>query len=223
MRASSRRTRAGAGFTLVEAALALTAFVALLAGFLFSVERMSNAYGEGEVSHALAIEAFDAARSITQEISRAGFRDQHGERMPVLFADGDPGVDHPAFAHEPPGSGEAVREILYRLPRDGDGDGWPDVDANGEAVWESAWHGLLCLPLEDGTDALVRRAEDGTTVVLARNVARLVFETPAETGFAIPLDSLRFTLTLRRADADGRACEFEVQRVVRLRNGGLAP
>lgn len=223
MSARSGRTSARAGFTLAEAVLALTVFSALLGGFLLSVDRASKACDAAEMSHELALDAFDAVRSITRELSRTGYRELDGSPVPVLFEDGHPGADHPAFAHEPPGSGEEVREILYRLPLDSDGDGWPDVDANGEAVWDATWYGLLCLRLSDGTDALVRRADDGTTTVLARDVARLVFETPGETEFAIPPDALRFTLTLRRRGPDGREYEYETQRVVRLRNGGLSP
>jgi hypothetical protein len=217
------RTRARAGFTLLEAILAVGLFSMLVGGFLFSVERMSRASDAVDVSYTLAVDGFDAVRSIVDQVSRTGYRQFDGSDMPVFSEDGEPGEDHLAFAHEPPSSGEEVRDLVYRLPQDADADGWPDVDGNGEAVWDPVEYGLLCLTLADGTDALVLRRSDGTTRVLARDVARVVFETPAQTGFTIPLDSLRFTLTLRRPGSDGRQLEFEAQRVVRLRNGGFAP
>jgi hypothetical protein len=195
----------------------------LLGGFLVSVDRMTRASDATEVQYALAVDGLDAVRSICTEVGRSGYLDFGGTAMPVFFEDGEPGEDFPAFAHPAPSSGEAIRDLAYRLPQDGDGDGWPDLDGNGDAVWDPTDYGLLCLPLDDGADGLVRRTDDGTTTVLARDVARVVFESPAQTGFAIPLDSLRFTLTMRRTGSDGRSYEYEAQRVVRLRNGGLAP
>ncbi len=215
--------RARRGFTLVEALLAVTIFSMLLGGFLLSVDRMSRSSDAAEVEYALAADALDAVRSVVTEVARAGYVSLDGVQLPIFFDDGDAGDDYPAFDHAPPASGMAVREVLYRLPADADDDGWPDVDAAGEAEWDPVERAIQCMPLDDGTDGLVLRTADGTTTVLARDVARVLFETPAQTAFAIPLDSLRFTLTLRRQAPDGSTHDYEVQRVVRLRNGGMAP
>lgn len=219
----ARTARRRAGFTILEAVIAVALFSMLLGGFLLSVDRMGRAQDSSDVRYTLAVDALDAVRSITTEVRRTGYVTLAGDQMPVFFDDGAPGAAYAAFAHGALQSGESVREIVYRIPEDADADGWPDLDAGDEVVWEAVDRAIVCASLGDGTDALTLSTSDGGRTILARDVASIVFETPAQTGFDIPLDALRFTLRLRRSAADGTAYEFESQRVVRLRNGGFAP
>ena len=223
MRKPTSRNQARAGFTVLESLIAIVIFTTLLGGFLFSVNRMSSFSDATEIEYSLAASGLETVRLISEELGRAGYATVDGEEMPVFVENGEVQGTFEGFAHEPAHSGEFSRDIIYALPLDADGDGWPDLDADGDPVWDPTTYAIQCAPLGDGSDAILQRSSDGDSTIYSLGAASIVFEDPAQAGFEIPLDSVRFTVTLRGTAPDGSEHEYQAQRVVHLTNGDLAP
>jgi hypothetical protein len=128
-------------------------------------------------------------------------------------------VQH-AAADEP--SFGPSREIVFLQPQDGGGgvasDGVPDVDNNGQLVWDGDEFSYV-LQTVDGINVLERRTNGQAPVVVARNVERVLFETAAQTDITIPTDSVRVRLFLRDTDQKRAIRQYTAEAVVRLRNG----
>ncbi|MCA9001329.1 MAG: hypothetical protein KDB61_05365 [Planctomycetes bacterium] len=109
--------------------------------------------------------------------------------------------------------------------QDADLGGWDAdsnrIDPNTGLVWSTA---KVCYAVLDGPDGrtyLERRVGGLLDRRVAKDVERLLIETPAETGFQIPTNSLRVSLYLRRKDSDGVTYKHFAQWVVTLQNGDL--
>jgi type II secretory pathway pseudopilin PulG len=205
------------GFTLVEALVSSTLFIAIMGAFALSLVSAERARADAEVTERLHREALEALDGLREELSRSGF--ENG--FPLAYDD-DVAADYAVFAHATAHGANERCDLVYRLPADADADGWPDVEEDGSVVWEEEPRAFLLVPNDSGTNDLVRRSADGASVTVARNVATLRYSTPAETGFAIPLDCLRVEVGMSAIE-DGRPYRFDVTTVVRLQNGGLAP
>ena len=133
-----------------------------------------------------------------------------------------------------------------RPDRDGDRDGVPELDGNGDGLatdeaddvdglWDPLAHdidpttGVVWSQREvsyvvstdpDGRDALYRRIDglpEGARRV-ARGVVALRIDTPASSGFTLPLDTVQVHLELRDADRLGAEHVQQFETLVRLRN-----
>lgn len=213
-----------AGFTILETVLTVSIFTVLMAAFITSFSSFSTSTEQSSREYSAAEKSLKAVQAITQDLSRSGFTNVAGVDYPLIFAAGDPGGGQPAaFAHAPAdasaGSQLVSNSVVFTTPADADNDGWPDLDANRAPVWQATTVAFVLVPDGRGTNTLQRRTSDGGRRVLARNVASLTFESPADTAFAIPLDTLRVRIELAVSNTEGATITRSSEAVVRLRNG----
>ena len=227
-----RRTRLSgregqAGFSLLEGAISLSVFAVLMGGYMITMSRMSESTDASALEHELLVDCGRVMSAITSDLRRSGYENVDGIDMPVFFDAGDPPAAFAEFGHDVPhdpfGDG-LTREIVFSLPEDADGDGWPDLEADRSGpVWSDDYVAYQLVPELDGTNSLRRLTSAGDATTLSRNVTQLIFESPADTGFLIPADTLRVTLVLRRAARNGAVRRIQIQEVVQLFNGWIAP
>lgn len=246
-----KRWAAKGGFTLLEAALSIGLLSGLLYVFFQSLAGFERLGRHSEALHAAAADAARAMGTIRRDLERSGHLSVGGQAYPVAFAPGEPPAGLAGFDHAAPnlisglsktspvnplpapqgGTGlpgfapeqlPESRELVYILPADADGNGWPDLD-QGEPVWGGQRLALLLVPEGNGSNRLVRRTEAGAETVLAHGVRALRVDLPVDTGYSIPLDSVRVWLQLVRESERGGVQLFNRVDVIQLRNGGLAP
>ncbi len=224
--ARSSRTGGRAGFTVIEAALSITIFSMLLGGFLFSVSRLQSVADTRAVQYKLATEALEVVNSIATDLRRSGYTTEGGLDYPLIYSVGETPNGFEAFEHgeihEITADTAASNELVFLLPDDADDDGWPDVAGAG-VLWSPTTVAYILVPNPDGTNSLIRRDSNGNQLTLSRSVTSLTFETPADTGFTIPLDTMRVRVQIAKDGMDGRVYSTESQVVVSLLNGWLAP
>lgn len=224
MKTTRLHTGSRAGMTIVEAAITFTMFAIVLGGFVTNLRQFTLATRTQEAEFELQTSTLGVLAEIRRDIERGGYVTLGGVEYPVLFPDGQ--CPLPAFVHAAPnvvvpGLGPSQEAVFVR-PMDADGDNWPEIDANFDIVWDPDQIGYLLIPNPNGKNDLVCRTSAGVTRTLSRDVVQIVFEDPAATGFEIPLDSIRVTLTLSRRTPDGRDITRTDQMVVALLNGWLS-
>ncbi len=221
-----RTNRAAAGFTALEAVVTLALFSLILGGFVLSTDRIGALTKIGNIEQEVARDSMRLMTVISEDLSRSGFTSVGGVDYPVFFDNGVAGDDFPEFAHAPPHRDDPAiglsREIIFPLPADVNGDGWPDLSGEWAPVWQTPIFAYMLVPNADGTNNFVRQSSDGRVRVLSRDVIRVVFEDPAATGFTIPLDSIRVRVDLSREGSDGTRYSYSSEQVVSLTNGWLA-
>jgi hypothetical protein len=205
---------------VIEAVISTAIFVVLMGVFVRSLFSAQEAQDGAEATERLQRSSLDVVETVRQELSRSGFEGG----LPLLY-DGDIGGDYDDYAHAPAhdrnGADVERCDIAYRLPADGDGDGWPDVDADGGVIWEADPRAFVLAPDGSGSNAFMHLLPDGRRSTIARNVERVTFSTPAQTNYAIPLDCMSVTVVLREGRG-GQARQEQLAFVVKLRNGGLS-
>lgn len=206
------------GFTVLEALISSTLFVVIMGGFALSLLASQRARKSVETSAMLNQGALEVVEIVRRELSRSGY--ENG--FPLTYDGAEVASDYPLFEHAAPHGALARCDVVYRLPADEDGDGWPDVDVNGNVAWEEDPRAFVLVPNEQGSNDFVRVAADGTTATVARNVESVTYSNPSETQFAIPLDCTRVEVVMR-ATSDGVPERLSLSAVVKLGNGGLAP
>ena len=142
--------------------------------------------------------------------------------FPVLFENGNAQGAVASHSHLPPNadnpSAVTSREIVFLQLADGDGDGRPDIDANGRAIWDSAEISYVLVPQANGSNNLERRIDGILDRVVLRNVDSVFFDDRSTSGFTVPFRSIRVTLSASRRDSDGRQFTETVIGSTLLRN-----
>lgn len=215
------------GFSLLEASFATALLILVFGGLAAAIRSMQQLAHTAKERGAVQTEGQDALVEIVQDMRRSAVTLAAGVRYPILYTDGDPGPGYPEFTHLPANkSGEPNDEdsgpdqaILFLLPRDEDGDRRPDVNENGELIWDDAVHGYVLVTGPDGVNRLERRQEGQPARVVARFVERLVFDDAASSNWEIPLGSVRVRLFFRKPDASGQVQRFFTEGIIALRNG----
>jgi hypothetical protein len=118
-----------------------------------------------------------------------------------------------------------LREIIFRVPQDLDGDGRLLSSTTGAIEWSTALMGFVLIPSGDslGTLKLVRRtvAQNGTGAVkdevVCGNVEALTFDT-TETKNILPKDAIEIHLHMARRDTRGRVQRMHLATTVAMRN-----
>jgi type II secretory pathway pseudopilin PulG len=240
-----------AGFTLLEAALSIGLLSGLLYVFFQSLAGFDRLGRHSKALHAASADASRAMGVIRRDLERSGHLLLAGQNFPQVFPAGEAPAGFSMFEHAGPNSISGLsktssvnplpaptggvglpgfspeelpesREALYVLPADADSDGWPDLNA-GEPVWSPNRLALQLIPVAAGDNHLVRRSEAGTLNILARGVRAFRVDLPVDTGYTIPLDSVRVWIQLVRESERGGVQLFNRVDVIQLRNGGLAP
>jgi prepilin-type N-terminal cleavage/methylation domain-containing protein len=114
-----------------------------------------------------------------------------------------------------------IREIVFRLPQDIDGDG-RIVDAGTNTIeWSPNLTGFLMIPNAQGTLNLVRRVVDPagniTDETICRFVEAMTFDTSA-TKNLLPTDAVEIHLHLLRVNSRGLPQRVHLATTIAMRN-----
>jgi hypothetical protein len=215
--------------TIATAALMLTAGMTMLA-----VNELRNTADQTATTSGVQESAERAIGRVADLLARSGFLTSGGYAYPHLFVDGSPGTGFQSHAHDAPHvfnvvAGGSVtqswsREIVFLRPFDGDaagqpGHGVPDLDGNGNLVWDPVEWSLVVVPDDRGGNVLELRADAEFQETLASGVESFVCTDTAIAGPTVPMNSILVELTLRGLDGDGRLARYTARAIVRMRNG----
>jgi hypothetical protein len=111
-------------------------------------------------------------------------------------------------------------EIVFVIPDDANGDGVPDIDANGDIVWSTDQISYVLVTRADGNNYVERRRNGVNNQKVVMNVERLVFDdtTSSGGGAAVQVDTVRIQIHLRQVDPQGLVHRYVAQTSLRLRN-----
>ena len=132
----------------------------------------------------------------------------------------EPSSPSPFVAPGSAASPLGLREIVYRLPQDVDGDGRVLSESTGALEWSPSLYGFLLIPDGSGTLDLVRRRADDSGVtdeLVCRWVESLTFDTAA-TKTILPRNAVEIHLRLRRPDTRSRQQRLHLATTVVMRN-----
>jgi hypothetical protein len=114
-----------------------------------------------------------------------------------------------------------IREMVFRLPADNDGDGRIVSSTTGTIEWGPGLVGWLVIPNGQGTLDLVRRSVDAAGIVtddaVCRCVEALTFDS-VDTKNILPFDAIEIHLHLRRVTARGQTQRLHLATTVVMRN-----
>jgi hypothetical protein len=222
-----RPRRRRAGFTILELSITSLLLVIVLGALAWAMEGMRGLVISGTERSSLQTEGQVALREIMIELQRSGRLTLDGLQFPVVFEGGDPGPDFPAHVHAPAVDHAVAgdpdfgldRELIFRLPRDADGDRRPDIDENGGVIWAAEEFSFVAVTRADGLNYLERRTDGANPEIVARFVERVVFDDAPSSGYQIPLGSIRIRLFLRKLDGTGTLRRYFTEAIVAMRNG----
>jgi hypothetical protein len=222
------RGRRAAGYTLLEVVIASLILAFLAHTLVESSNFMSRMTSTGNVQTVMQIEGEKALAKIVADLRRTGYLDNiGGKNFPYVFTNGVAEAPFENHSH-PPADSEADRddldfgpnrEVVIVAPADADGNGRPDLDADGALVW-SPDEISYTVVTRSGTNYLERAVNGADSRPVCRFVERLVFDTDESSGFQIPFGSMRVRLFLRARDSMGALYRQSSEVVVKLRNGG---
>jgi|GEM_PF-3717479 hypothetical protein len=114
----------------------------------------------------------------------------------------------------------AIREIIFRLPEDLNGDG-RILDANQNVEWSTTVYGYILHPNAAGTLTLYRRSIDAAHHLVEEpicgDVEALTFDS-VETKGILPMDAIEIHLHLLRRDVRGRDQRLHITTTMVMRN-----
>jgi prepilin-type N-terminal cleavage/methylation domain-containing protein len=215
------------GFTVPELAVVAAIFVVIAGMVAKALSSIRSLTRTGSEVADLEDAGERAVRAVVEDLKRSGFVEIAGANYPYLFDDGaalDPFAIHahpPAAKQAQPGDPDfgPNREIVFVLPADANEDGVPDLDVEGNLLWEPTEVSYVVITGADGVNVLERRIDGGSPRAIARHVERIVFDDPASSGFQVPLGTVRVRMDFRAADVERRRFRHSREVLVRLRNG----
>jgi hypothetical protein len=230
-RHTAGRARRRAGATIVEIAVSSTLLLATAGATIQAIADMRGAATLTTTTSKLSEQGERALARIIADLRRSGFATVGGLSYPHLYLDGDAGLgfDHhdydSATQFLAPSDPDYVtpRSIVFLQPADSDapgtpGAGRPDVDANGQLLWDTSEFSYVVVSV-NGRNQLQRRTDAGSPVVIASEVEWIRFDDAATPGVNVPANALQVRLALRAVDPGGREVRWFGEAVVRLRNG----
>lgn len=222
----SSRTRRS-GFTVIELTISIALLGSLMLVYMSTVDRSFKAQEQAEAYFLLRSRALSAMSAMREDLGRAGYATAAGTDYPGVFQTDEVGNEFPAFAHAAPLAlhdedlAAPNTDLVFVLPDDADGDGWPDLTAAGEPAWSAVDLAYLLTPDQSGLNVLKRYSSGGATTTIARGVLWVDFDTPSTSAFEVPLGCMRVRLALGTTDGGVIRETYVHEMTVRLRNGGL--
>ena len=234
----SRKSRAG--FTLIEVVIAATILILMVGSLVAALDGLRGVTVSSNTEVKLQEAGERALKSIITDIKRSGAGPMGAKTYPFLFDNGDAsqswngvaGLGFDAHTHVPatklaqagdPDFGPD-REMVFLQPADVDGDGRPDIDANGALVWDvNEFSYVLVTGAVDGRNYLQRRTNGAAPRTVATGLERIVFDNVDTTGVVgagpiLPLEAIRVQIFLREVDDAGHVHRYQAQAVVGMRN-----
>ena len=229
-RLATKRPRAG--FTILELTISSTLLVMMVASLALSLSRLSSLQKSIETEIRLQDMASSALATILDDLRRSAFVDANGVTYPHLFEDGNAALEFNQHDHQPaiqaaqPGDPDfgPIREIVFVLPDDADGDGVPDLDPSGEVIWTAQEFSYVLNTGADGINRLERRTDALEPATVAQFVERVEFDSGPNAGNSIPTEltmpfnTVRVRIWFRAVDGNGHLHTYFVQASTRFRN-----
>lgn len=215
-----------AGFTLVDVMIASVIFGLIVLTMGQTIAGLSAEQSALATSTRLQDMGARALDRIYGDLYPSGTVVSLGKDYPYLFEDGFAEAPFGAHAHaaavKTADLGEADfgpnREIVLCRPADADGNNIPDVDGNGELVWDVDEVSYVVVT-EGGVNYLQRRINGGRASIVASHVERIAFDDTTTSGFVVPLDAVRVRIWFRMNDELGLLHRYSVESTMKLRNG----
>lgn len=204
------------GHSLLEmtCVVGLLSFVTLALFPLFSTA--NTLFDAGDAKADIEEQGRRALMSISAEIKEAGYVTDSvtGASYPYIFSDGAAAGRFAAYSHSTPSQ---CREIVFRMVKDLDGDGFKTDSASGDIEWGADEISYLLVAGADGVNRLERRVNNGSPRIVARFVERVRFD-DSGTDSSIPYGQIRVTLEMKKVSPEGRAIRTTYSTLVRMRN-----
>lgn len=228
MRKLSGKRKARRGFSLIEAMISTFIFLSVL-GAIYGA--LSSGRSFAGVENTLAKIQMDARKVLDRvggELRMAGWLDHATEGelpYPYVFVNG---VAYGAYAseshaapaqHVPATSGAfgQVREIVFKIPRDLDGDGMLTDAATGAVEWSTQDVSYVLITDAGGVNTLVRREDGVITDYIARYVERITFDT-ITTDATVAMNEIAITVYMARPAPGNKWLETSLSTCVTMRN-----
>jgi hypothetical protein len=222
----ARRRRGG--YSLVEALVAAFIFVALLVAVYAA---LTDAMAVQDIQGTYVTIQMDARRALDRmatELRMTGRFNNPAPGQPgypYVFADGDPFGVFTYLKHDPPvrhlpasnPANGASCDIVFKVPRDEDGDGLLTAAATGNIEWCVEDVSYALVTDANGINVLERRENGVTTDILARYVERFTFDT-IDTDPAVDMDEIVITLYMAREAPKGVWLQTNLTTCVTMRN-----
>ena len=216
------RTIRRGGFTIIELAISLTVLGMFTGMLMHSLQRMQGLANASSARSQILDSGEKALKQISVDLKRSGFVSPFGPLNPLILPNGTLPAPHthpPAQSLAQPGDLDfgPNREIIFLQPADADGNGIPDLDANGNLIWDVREFSYVVITGADGVNYLERRIDGAQPRMLARNVERIDFEHNTLSG-AVPIGCVRVRIFYRKVDQNGTMQMHSAESLIRLRN-----
>ncbi|MEM7515806.1 MAG: type II secretion system protein [Planctomycetota bacterium] len=221
------KLHSSSGMTLLETAVVSALLFIVLGTLAQALSGVRSAAAADDVRAELQRQAERAMQSIVTDLRSSGFASQGGLDYPALFDATEPPIEFEHHQHAPVAKAARTheadwgpnREIVFLLPADDDLDGRPDIDANGELIWDAREFSYVAVTDAEGRNRLQRRIAGASPRNIANSIERIVFDDTTSSGFEVPLSSIRIRLYLRQTDEAGRMHRYSTEATISLRNG----
>ena len=222
------RRRGRAGFSLVEALVSSFIFVALLIAVYAA---LTDAMGFQGIQGTYVKMQMDGRRALDRMANELRMTGRFNNAVP-----GEPGYPYiftnglafDMFAanshalpvkHMPvgnPANGD-IREIVFKVPRDVDGDGLLTAAATGKIEWSVEDISYVVETDTSGINVLERREDGVVTDIMARYVERVTFDT-IDTDATVDINEIVITLYMAREAPKGVWLQCNLSTCVTMRN-----
>lgn len=223
-----KRNKKRSGFSLVEALMSSLIFVALLVavyGALGDAESFSGVqgtYAKMQMDARKVLDKFAFELRMTGWVDNAVPTDPS---YPYIFTNGVATGAYAPESHVPPAQHVGatspafgpVREIVFKIPQDLDGDGLLTAASTGDIEWSTYDVSYVLETDAAGINVLYRRENQVVTEILARYVERITFDT-IETDMSIGMNEIVITVYMARPTPKGLWLETNLSTCVTMRN-----
>jgi prepilin-type N-terminal cleavage/methylation domain-containing protein len=221
------RSRARSAFTVLEMLIAITLLGLLAASLSEALQTMRGLSNASNTQSRIQDAAEHALRIIVDDLKRSGFVSIAGTPYPYLFDDGAALAPFGGHAHAPVVKDAVAgdtdfgpnREIVFLQPLDADANDIPDIDANGDLIWDPTEFSYTVRTAGDGVNYLQRRANAAAPRTIASHIERIAFDDNTSSGNTLPMNAVRVRIYFRKVDAKGVLHRYAVESICKLRNG----
>jgi len=224
MRMRGRR----AGFSLIEAMVSTFIFLAFLAAVYQAVNRSRQFADVQETLSVIQVDGEKALNRMAEELRMSAHISNPiaGEpAYPYVFVNGEAYDSFAAESHTPPdqhvgpgspGFGE-VREIVFKVPFDNDGNGLFTDEDTGQPEWSTFDVSYVVITDASGTNVLVRRQDGVATDIIAKFVERVTFDT-VNTDAVVGFSEIVITIYMAKPLSPGVWVETNLSTCITMRN-----
>ena len=228
MRSLMTARRRSGGFSLVEAMVSTFIFLGFLAATYQGIARSRQYADIQETLSQIQMDAEKALDGLANELRMSApiTNPIAGEpAYPYVFFDGFAEGSFSDETHTPPDQHVAatspafgeVREIVFKVPFDNDGNGLLTDEGTGEPEWSLFDVSYVLITDASGTNVLARREDGVVTDIIAKYVERVTFDT-VNTDGAVGFNEIVITIYMAKELAPGVWVETNLSTCVTMRN-----